>query len=50
MNAGAGEKALAELAVHLPGHVQVHAVEARQPIGGGKRRRNRLHAGDRPGH
>ena len=35
MNAGSAKKPCAELAVHLPGHLQVHAVEARQPVAAG---------------
>jgi hypothetical protein len=44
------EEALAEPAVHLPGHVQVHAVETRQPVCRRQRRRDRLQASDRPGN
>jgi len=45
-----GEKALADPVVHLHGHVQVHAVEASQPIGRRKCRPDGLHFGDRGGN
>ncbi|MGA3155413.1 MAG: hypothetical protein ABSD40_23880 [Streptosporangiaceae bacterium] len=48
---GVGEEPLAQLAVHLAGHAEVHAVEARQAVTGRSRRVNGRHlryrAGDR---
>lgn len=41
-----GEEALAEAAVHLPGHVKVHPVEARESVCRGKDRLDRLHLRD----